>query len=525
MNATPANAKAVSPVVEAVIEATKASPMALFSIVQIPDKAGRPLWFAPAMHKSQRTVLDLLTGPDDRPLAVLKSRQVGMSTLAAAWLFWRWWSSPGETHHAFTIHVQAKGRKFSRLWASMYASLPPEVQAARPARVLSDSLTLEDTGATLMIATAKSSGGARSATLSSVVCSEYPFWKPDRAGCEDILSTIQGSLAPGGRLLVESTAAYHGDALHGIMRQAESEAARWRFHFDSWLTHPEYRADPGPNADTDNSGEAEHDPDPRLTPEQAAWFAQRVAEMGEFKARREYPIEPDDAFGNVEDAFFAPHDLQHVKVVGPGPEINEWLAPTGAGQGPWVAGSDVAFGVGLDYSTLVIVDRTSMQPVYRLRDNRCRPEEWSRKIQMVLAGYTDKRTGRMPLLLVESNGPGQATLATLKAPPISYPNLWADPDKPGSRDWVTDTKSKLSMFTRIKELVARATVTDLDPILDHDLRSLRADPHTGSVLTPHNEYGHCDVAIAAALAYTAIETYPDTGKPPVYDPFRRPGRR
>jgi len=88
VNATPANAKVVSPVVEAVIEATKASPMALFSIVQIPDKAGRPLWFAPAMHKSQRTVLDLLTGPDDRPLAVLKSRQVGMSTLAAAWLFW-----------------------------------------------------------------------------------------------------------------------------------------------------------------------------------------------------------------------------------------------------------------------------------------------------------------------------------------------------------------------------------------------------------------------------------------------------
>lgn len=510
-----------SELVRTLLDLTRADPLAFFHLLKIPAKSGEWIWLGPNLHKSQRTVLGMLTGSDIRPLAILKSRQVGLSTLGAAWLFWRWWSSEGQTDHVFFIHVQGKGRKFARLWSSMYQSLPPELQEARPARVLADSLTLEDTGSTLSIATAKSSGGARSATLSSAVCSEYPFWSPTRAGCEDILSTIQGSLAPGGRLVVESTAAYHGDALHGIMRQAE-DGLGWRFHFDSWLNHPEYVLTPAPLAPQppDRPG------DPRLSPEQAAWYAQRVAEMGEHKARREYPIDPEDAFSGVEDAFFGHHDLMHIKVVGQGSIGDEWVSPQGKGTGPWVAGSDVSFGVGQDYSTLVVVDRKTMQPVYRLRKNQDRPEEWARRIHATLGGYTDRRTARMPLLIVESNGPGQATLATLKAPPISYPNLWADPDKPGARDWVTDTKSKLAMFTRLKELIARATVTDIDPILDHDLRSLKADP-TGSqsVLTPHNEYGHCDVAIAAALAYTAIETYPESYKPPAYDPFRRPRNR
>lgn len=508
------------------LEHTLENPENLWACCTIRDKYGDEFYLSEQMHQSQVVALALLDEATHRGshLAILKSRQVGMSTLFAAWQFWKWWTSTGDQTHLFYLHVQSRARKFARQWAQMYGSLPQELKALRPARVLTDSLTMEDTGATLAIATAKGSGGARSATVTTAVCSEYPFWKPDREGCEDILSTIQGSLAPGGAIIVESTAAYHGDALYALYQRAApasdlahpvdhdaptdptEAAAAWHFHFDTWTTHPEYKDTPpqdwkpGPEIPEE------------LDPEQAYWYARKLAEIGStHKVRREFPLTPLDAWSNVDSALFADHDLRYINVTG-SHEV-EWTSGATL-VGPFAAGSDVGFGVGKDWSTLSVVDVGTQQLVYRYRTNTERPQEWARHLDALLTKFHHR--GRPPVLLVESNGPGADVLAALKTRPILYTSLWLHPDT--NRDWVTDDKTKRLMLSNLKDKVVSGTLMDCCHILEHDLRSLKVDGDR--ILTPRNEYGHCDVAIAAALAYRAAEDVV-VPKSPGYDPFAK----
>lgn len=547
------------------LEHTLTHPENLWACCTIRDKYGDEFRLSDGMHYSQAVALSLCehAAATGHHLAILKSRQVGMSTLFAAWQFWRWWTSTGDQTHLFYLHVQSRARKFARQWAQMYYSLPKELQDLRPARVLTDSLTMEDTGAILGIATAKGSGGARSATVTTAVCSEYPFWKPDRDGCEDILSTIQGSLAPGGVIVVESTAAYHGDALYALYQRAstapdadqlwghelestpdheldstpdhdheltpelateltpghstgteestplvENPGSIWLFHFDSWLTHPEYTAtpptswEPGPELPTELESELDR----------AYWYSRKVDEMGSlYRARREFPLSPAEAWGNVKDALFADHDLRYLNVTGQEPE--EWRSDAQL-VGPFAAGSDVAWGVQKDWSTLYVVDVGTGQLVYRYRTQTERPQEWARHLDLLLLPFHYQ--GRPPLLLVESNGPGADTLATLRVKPIAYTNLWLDPDT--ERDWTTDQRTKRRMFSTLKDRVVTGQLVDCCHILEHDLRSLRVDGD--QVITPRNEHGHCDVAVGAALAYVAAESVVVPRKQG-YDPFRR----
>lgn len=479
-----------------ILQLTVESPFALFDLVQITNKQGISVDFD--LHPEQVEIVNTYMETTGQHLAVLKSRQVGASTLFAALMFWEWWRSPGATEHVFYIHVHNKAKKFAKQWRHMYKSLPKFLRELRPLQGDKlEELCLRDTGALLSIATAGGHGGARSASVTTAVCSEYPFWASDTEKTKDILSTISGSLVPGGRVVIESTANRYGDPLHELF---ETTNKRYHCYFSDWSKHPEYSTEPPPGWRADPSFlPANHE---SLTRNQLHWYQGKREELGTSRMKREFPCSVIEAYDVSADMFIQAEDLKNL-IVDYDAHTELWI-PATESKGPYAAGADGAYGVGKDYSCLVIVDCKTMQPVLRYRNNRISPKAFAMKIEELCAPYN-------PLLLVESNQPGDQILEYLRE--NTKARLWMNPES--GKDFTTSASTKPKILQHLKDLILQQEIKQVDLILAKDLHTMYTDGD--KIITPRNEYGHCDTAMAAALAWWSARDVP---LPRIYNPQR-----
>ena len=491
---------------------TAKHPRVFFEHLSIADKDGTVIPFGPNLHPEQEQLIELYLDSkfNNRNLALLKGRQVGASTLFAMLAMWEWWRSPGATNHVFFLHVHLKARKFARAWALAYGSLPPELRALRPCTIKTEALVLNDTGAELSIATAGGHGGSRSATITTAICSEYPFWDTTARGCANILSSISGSLTPGGTIVLESTAAYHGDALHQYWTNPKD---KWATYFSAWTKHPEYRTRPPEGWVPEPGLEVPEG----LSRDQLYWWVNKYEELSDLQlVKREFPTTVQDAYDTSSGNYFQAYDLRYIQVEQSG--RHEWRSKN-PGEGPFALGGDGAFGVGGHDSAIVVVNVRTGQPVYRWSRNDIEPEEYARIVAATAQDF--KFRGQPATVLVESNQPGDLILKTLRDPPILFPRLWSDPDHTGTtnKDWTTSDKTKTRAFASLKRRVTAGEITSMDSHLYDDVCHLLLDPK-GRVLTPEKPDGsHCDTAMAAALAYVCAESV-TVPKTPAYNPFR-----
>ncbi len=434
-------------------------------------------------HPEQVEILDLLETGED--VLVLKPRQVGASTIIAAYLLWLWLTSP----HPITIVVlsykQKSAKHLLKMVRSFYNNLPEALRLPLE-RDTQDHLILEGTGAELMAVGAKDDEGTRSFTANYIWLSEFAFLPHS----EELLAAAAGSITKGGQMIAETTANHWDDAMHQEIVKVERGESDYRFKFFPWSQHPAYRV----------TGDVIH-PTPEeqewmgkhgLDLEQLAWWRRKVRKLGVDKARREFPLTVNDAYSQGAGQFFRDSDLDHLAVFdgsSTGTVRHEPYTPTHS----YAAGFDSFAGIGLDASALTIFNATTGRVA----------ATWTAKVHTVdeaLEILGALCVEYSAVLAIEHNNTGHTyNQAIRELGAASGVRLWLDR---AGKPWVATVTSRAKLWTDLKKSVQNGTVTGVDAVTLSDLKKVKVDEHERIVL-PRTKAGHCDAAVSFALAVMA----------------------
>lgn len=456
-------------------------PLQFISRLTVVDKRGRPVKLKP--RAEQIAIIEALHAGDDT--LVLKPRQIGSTTVVAAYFFWRWYTSKGPETYVVLSHKLASARHILDIHKRFYKSLPPALQ--RPlADDNSTTMVLADTGAKLMAVSAEGKGGLRSFTATALHISEFAF-SPDA----DELKATAISALNGGQLCIESTANHWGDPLHREIGLWESEEVDWNFLFFPWTDHAEYSEEPPAGWEPDD--------DLDMTPGQQYWMERMMGKLGETKFRREYPLTVDDAYAQTDGAWI---DMDLLK------DIQQCKFETEGGQfakvdhnDRYAIGVDTGAGTGGDYSALVVVSASSGMPVEVRRSNRHTPTEWAEVVADASRRWKDAK------VLTESNGTwGGVVITELKHMGIP---LWKDGE---GGDWITNASTKPRMLEHLKDTLLRGGITVLDTWTIGELRAFQVDDR-GNPFCPRGGSHHGDTVIALALALQCAQKVQVPNKP------------
>lgn len=443
-------------------------PVLFCSRLTIVDKKGRPVKLK--LRSEQIQIIEALAAGDDT--LVLKARQIGSTTAVAAFFFWKWFTAPDPQTYVSLSHKLASAKHILDIQKRFYTSLPRALQ--RPLSVdNTTTMTLADTGATLMAASAEGKGGLRSFTATGLHISEFAF----TPNADELKATAIAALN-GGQLCIESTANHWGDPLHREIELWEAEMVDWNFLFFPWTDHKDYSEEPPDDFETDDSLD--------LSPGQQYWMARMMGKLGETKFRREYPMSVDDAYAQTDGAWIDATLLKDIQVVKLETEGGQ-LAKLDHND-RYAIGVDTGAGTGGDYSALVVVSALSGQVVDIRRSNTHTPTEWAQVVADASRRWKDAK------VLTESNGTwGGVIITELKH--MGVP-LWKDAD---GKDWITNASTKPKMLEALKDTLLRCGIPVLDSWTVGELRAFKVDDR-GNPFCPRNGIHHGDTVIALALA-------------------------
>jgi|TARA_R100000084_G_scaffold62681_1_gene26936 hypothetical protein len=440
----------------------------------------------PFVLRPQQTTLlrTLLTKQDT---LVLKPRQIGASTLVAYYLFWTWFTSPDPITIAILSYKQRSSKKLLKMVKSFYSELPASLR--RPLSTNNtEALELEDSEAEIIAVGAQDDGGTRSFTAHLIWLSEFAFMP----NADELIATTEGSITENGQIIAESTANHWNDALHVEIQKVDRGESDWAYIFFPWKDHEEYRRSgvAGVLSEEEQRLQLEHG----LDEAQLLWRRRKVSKLGEEMFPREYPLTIKDAYAQSAGSFFSEADLQGLGSLQSAPTGTTLFEKEPDRSALYVAGFDPGGGVGLDNSSLYILNATTGEPAAVWRKNR---HTFDEALEVVAALCIKFEAA----LCIEYNNHGhgyyEAYRSLGEAPGLK---LHTDAGKP----FFTDRKSKRLLWTHVKKSIQQGDVVTVPEAALADLRQLQVDEH-GRIVLPRTSGGHCDDAQALGLALWAAK--------------------
>lgn len=449
-------------------------------LLKVRSKDGPVVSLVP--QPEQVDILELLETGDST--LILKPRQIGSSTIIAAYLCWLWLTSPDPITIVVLSFKQKSAKHLLRMIKGFYSSLP-EALRFELSTDTKDHVVLEASGAELMAVGAQDDEAARSFTANVIWLSEFAFLP----NAEDLLAAAAGSLTTSGQLISESTSNHWDDALHQEIIKVERGESNYRFKFFPWSSHPHYRVEgdtvePSPEelAWMEQYG---------LDLEQLAWWRRKVRALGASKARREFPLSVEEAYSQGSGQFFVDGDLDRLSVMdglATGTKRFEPHNPLHA----YSAGFDPSAGVGLDASSFTVYNRSTGRVAATWVSKNHTVEEALDTFSALCVEYH-------AVLCIEYNNHGHTYVELIREFGAGKGvRLWLDEGKP----WSSNAVSKAKLWTDLKKAVQTGVVTAVDTITLSDLRKIKLDKHEKIVL-PRTSVGHCDSAVSFALAVMA----------------------
>lgn len=459
--------------------------------LQIIDKDGKVRDFIPT-NEQLEILASLLSGDDT---LVLKPRQIGSSTIVAAFLFWKLYTSTEPVTIAILSYKLNSVKHLLKMIADFHSRLPDVLQ-----RELSVDNTREfqfaDTDARIIVESARATGGIRSFSCSILWLSEFAFSEnPD-----ELLATA-GVAVNDGQMIIESTANYFNDAHHKQVIKAQRGEAAWNFLFFPWYRHEEYTTDLPDDTDIAwSSDELQLQNLLDLSYEQMYWRRLKIEKIGWEKFTREYPVSIDEAYQQLGNAYIKKPDHLTILPVEP---VELCRLAVADKDDRYAIGVDTSGGVGRDYSVIQVLSKRTNQQVCIWRSNKTPPVLLAHRIQELAAQYNNA------LVLVESNNMGAVVLRELNH--LGFNNFWSDDD---DNDWTTTGKSKTLMFELLKKYITSGQLNQIDSLTFSEIRAITVNDK-GNIILPDTGDSHADSAVALALAIVCLEsvTLPKTQKP------------
>lgn len=464
----------------------------------IKDKRGRyrklrSLW------PQQEEIADAVMSGDDA--TILKARQQGVTTLVLRLLAWEWLTATQPLELAVVSYKQPSAEHLLRnhvrvVWESLPATIRPPLAVDNVGR-----LVIRDSGAAFMALSAETKGGIRSYTFQRCLLTEFDH-ASDPA---DMLSAVEAALNHN-PLIVETTAATYGSAMHQRVQGLQAGTIPGRLLFFGWFEHPEYRRTPPPGF-TPTPDELAMQARHKLDLEQLAWYRWKLGRQGSRrKMQREYPNTIDEAFGSAGDGWFEVEDLASTKrlpwVVGE--DRVRWADPDPLDR--YAIGGDCSAGRGGDPAAHAVLSLKRRAPVSAWTSAVVGPSQHARLLADEGYRYATRVPGQKPVpaaICLESNGEwGAKTLGALRA--LGYPEacLYTGDD---GKEWTTNARSKVLMFEALRDAWRDGLLEAVDERTLGQVWSVLLDDKGVRPFVPEGLPHHGDLVIGYALAWQQLQ--------------------
>lgn len=369
---------------------------------------------------------------------VLKARQMGLTTWAAARFFLRTITQPG-TLTLQVAHSQESAEEIFRIVHRFLDWLPEEMREGplKTSRANVRQIVFPEIDAQYRVVSAGDRNAGRGLTVQNLHCSELARW-PGEPG--EILAGLRAAMSPGAELILESTPDGVGGCFHEEWQKA-GETGMVR-HFFPWWMERRYRTEAvDANSLTEEERElmARHN----LDREQIG-YRRRIRADFRGLAKQEYAESEENCFlasGNsvfelavIEERLRDAPDPQEQRRNG---ELLVWLPPL-MGKKYLVAVDPAGGGSEGDYSAAQVLDmETGMQCAEFA--GRAAGLELARLVSELAAEYNGA------WLVVERNNHGSGVLALVETA-CGYRQIYRQSGQPG---WLTTSLSRPAVLGQL----------------------------------------------------------------------------
>ncbi len=392
-------------------------------------------WTAPLKANEAQKAFERRRG--DRNI-VLKARQLGMTTWAAARFFLKTITRPG-TLTLEVAHTQEAAEEIFRIVHRFLDWLPEELREGplRTSRANVRQVAFPELDSQYRVVSAGDRNAGRGLTVQNLHCSELARWPGDPA---EILAGLRAAMAPGAELIVESTPDGVGGCFHEEWRKAD-ETGMVR-HFFPWWMERRYRAaavDERSLTDEERALMLRHG----LDLKQIGYRRQIRADFRGL-ARQEYAEDEESCFRASGESVFELEAIEERLLTAPEPvvrrrngEIEMWLPPV-KGKEYLVAVDPAGGGSEGDYSAAQVLEmETGMQCAEFA--GHAGGLELARLVTDLATEYN------RAWVVVERNNHGSGVLAHLESS-CKYGRVYA---QAGQAGWLTTSMSRPAVLGRL----------------------------------------------------------------------------
>jgi hypothetical protein len=391
---------------------------------------------------------------------VLKARQMGLTTWAAARFFLKTITRPG-TLTLEVAHTQEAAEEIFGIVHRFLDWLPDELREGplKTSRANVRQIVFPEIDAQYRVVSAGDRNAGRGLTVQNLHCSELAWWPGDPA---ETLAGLRAALAPGAELILESTPEGVGGCFHEEWQKA-AETGMVR-HFFPWWMEPRYRAEAV--AEASLTGE-ERDLMARhtLDPEQIG-YRRRIRANFRGLAPQEFAEDEQSCFLASGHSVFELAAIEQRLVGTPEPqqrrrngELEVWLPPL-PGKEYLVAVDPAGGGSEGDFSAAEVLEmETGMQCA------EFAGHVGGLELARLVTGLAAEYNGAW--LVVERNNHGSGVLA-LAETICGYRRIYR---QRGQTGWLTTSVSRPAVLGRLGAALVEAPERFLSPKLLAECRS------------------------------------------------------
>ena len=320
----------------------------------------------------------------DNPYSiVLKSRQLGISTLAASYSLWLMLFQKDKTVLCIATKQETAKNIVTKIRFA-YQSLPPWLKIKT---VEDNRLSLKFKNESRVLAASSAADSARGFSSYLLVMDECAFIE----NAEEVWTSAQQTMATGGRAILLSTPNGVGNFFHQMWVDAESKKNTFKTIRLKWDKHPE---------------------------RDQSWRDKQTAELGIKRASQECDTEFLSSGNTVVDTAIIEH-YRHNKCKQPvemrGGDHGYWIWEYPDYTRDYIVSADVARGDGGDYSAFHVIDVETMTQVAEYK-GLIGTKEYGNMLVTVATDYNNA------LLIVENANIGWAVLQQIID--RQYPNTF-----------------------------------------------------------------------------------------------------
>jgi hypothetical protein len=408
---------------------------------------------------------------DHKLVITLKARQIGWTTLCAAYVFWKAFFRPDWTC-IFLSRGEREAVSIMRMVDYGYRRLPEWMRARGPRRMSEAQERFPLENGSLIESLPSKKDPARGRTVNLVIVDEWAFLE----NAEEAWASIEPITDIGGRLIGLSTANGAGNFFHRLWQRAEGGHSTFKAIFFPWSAVPE---------------------------RDEAWYEQKRRDMLQWQLHQEYPTTPEEAFIKSGNPVFDVDLLRGLPTEDPirgylhrfaskrceftahsGGNLFVWREP--AADDSYVIGADVAEGLEHgDFSSAHVIGVRAGKVV----------ANWHGHVDPDLFGDVLADLGwwyGTALLGVEANNHGHTTLAQLKR--LHYPSLyyqWTYDERTRSQGrkigWRTTKVTKPLMVDELAMEVRNGSLTLSDEMTIREMFTYVRDEKGGTSGSPFDD--------------------------------------